>query len=187
MKTALVLIDIQNDYFPGGRMELEGSPEAGDQARRLLTCFRQNGFPLVHIQHISTRPGATFFLPGTQGIEFHAVVRPLEGETVFQKHYPNSFRDTPLLNHLRDQGIERLVIAGMMTHMCVDATTRAAFDHGFACLVAGDACATRALAYGGKNVPAAHVHAAFLAALNGTYAKVSSADQILSELDCTPR
>jgi nicotinamidase-related amidase len=182
MKPALILIDIQNDYFPGGKMELEGSPEASLQAAKLLEAFRLKGLPLVHIQHVSDRPGASFFLPDTAGVNIHADVAPRAGETVLQKHFPNSFRGTKLLEHLRALGADHLVIAGMMTHMCVDATTRAAFDLGFSCSLAHDACATRALAFGDERVPAAQVHAAFVAALSGLYAKVKNAAAIAAEI-----
>lgn len=181
VKTALLLIDIQNDYFPGGRMELEGSEQASRSAGRLLCCVREKSIPVVHIQHISTRPGATFFLPDTNGVKIHSVVRPEDGETVIVKHFPNSFRETPLLEHLQGLGIQRLVVAGMMTHMCVDATVRAAADHGFECLIAGDACATRALTFEGRTVAAPDVHAAFLAALNGTYGRVLTVEALLAE------
>ena len=176
--TALVLIDIQNDYFPGGRMELVGSEAAAEAAARLLGFFREAKLPVVHIQHISTRPGSTFFLPGTAGANIHASVTPLKGEPVFTKHFPNSFRETPLQKHLDGLGALRLVIAGMMTHMCVDATVRAAFDLGYAVTVAGDACATRDLVYEGRAVAAADVHAAFLAALAAVYATVVAADAV---------
>ena len=179
MKPALIIIDIQNDYFPGGKMELEGSPEAARQAAKLLERFRARNLPLVHIQHVSNRPGASFFLPDTPGVSIHDAVAPRAGETVLQKHFPNSFRGTGLLEHLRGLGADHLVIAGMMTHMCVDASTRAAFDLGFSCSLAHDACATRAVAFGAQRVPAEQVHAAFLAALNGLYAKVQSADELL--------
>jgi nicotinamidase-related amidase len=182
MKTALVLVDIQNDYFPGGKMELEGSIVASLHAQRLLSLFRQMGFPLVHIQHVSTRPGATFFLPDTEGVKIHENVQPLELEIIMQKHYPNSFRDTGLLTYLHDEEISRLVISGMMTHMCIDATTRAAFDYGFECLVAEDACATRTLIHKGQSIPAQQVHLSFLAALNAVYAKVLNTDEIMSQL-----
>jgi nicotinamidase-related amidase len=181
MKTALILIDIQNDYFPGGRMELEGPVEAAAQAHILLDFFRQQNWPTVHIQHISTRAGATFFLPDTDGASIHPSIAPLEGETVIVKHFPNSFRETTLLEHIKGLGVERLVICGMMTHMCVDATVRAAADFGFPILLAADACATRTLAYGETKVPAAHVHAAFLAALK-SYGQVMTAAEILNQL-----
>jgi nicotinamidase-related amidase len=181
MKPALVLIDVQNDYFPGGAMELEGSVEAGRAAREVLFFFRQKQLPLVHIQHFSVRPGATFFLPKTEGVEIHEAVRPQPGETVISKNYPNSFRNTPLLDHLRGLDTDHVVIVGMMTHMCVDATTRAAFDYGFGCTVVHDACATRALPFGDKVVPAEHVHHAFLSALGSVYAKVTSAGDFLRD------
>ena len=182
MKPALIIIDIQNDYFPGGKMELEGSPEASLQAAKLLESFRAKGLPLAHIQHVSNRPGASFFLPDTEGVNIHANVAPRAGETVLQKHFPNSFRETKLLEHLRALGVDHLVIAGMMTHMCVDATTRAAFDLGFSCSLAHDACAARALTFGDERVPAAQVQAAFVAALAGLYAKVQSAAAIAAEM-----
>jgi nicotinamidase-related amidase len=181
MTTTLLLIDIQKDYFPGGRMELEGSLEALKQARKVLTFFRERKRPVVHIQHLSLRPGAAFFVPGTEGVDIHPEVQPLAGEGVIQKYFPNAFRQTPLLEHLATEGLKHLVITGMMTHMCVEATTRAAFDLGFECTVIHDACATRDLGFGGITVSASHVQAAFLAALGAVYAKVVSAEDFLFE------
>lgn len=183
MKKALVIVDIQNDYFPGGKMELHASEAAGARAGGLLAQFRDRGLPIVHIQHISVRPGATFFLPDTEGVRIHPSVAPAANETVIQKNFPNAFRDTRLLDHLRqrEREIEELVIAGMMTHMCIDATTRAAADLGFRCSLASDACATRALSFAGTTVPADHVHCSFLAALSGTYATVKLAGELAAD------
>ena len=180
MNQALLLIDLQNDYFPGGACELEGSDAALANAAQLLAAARQNGTPVIHIRHISPRPGAGFFLPGTRGVEIHQGVAPAAGEMVIDKHFPNSFRDTPLRETLAALGTGRLLVAGMMTHMCVDATVRAAFDLGLECRVAGDACATRALAYQDETIAARQVHAAFLAALNGVYAEVLPTSQTLA-------
>lgn len=181
-RTALLLVDIQNDYFPGGRNPLEGSPQAASQARRLLEAFRAAGLPRVHVQHVSTRPGATFFLPDTDGVQIHAEVQPAQGEPVVQKHFPNSFRETSLLETLRTLNAERLVIGGMMTHMCIDATTRAAADLGFECWLAQDACATKTLSFEGQTAPAEHVQTAFLAAIRGTYAQVMPVDKVLEQM-----
>ena len=182
MTKALLIIDIQNDYFLGGKMELEGSEPASLRAGELIAAFRKRRLPVIHIQHISTRPGASFFLPDTDGVKIHDNVAPADGETLIKKHFPNAFRETTLLDHLQNTGIRELVIAGMMTHMCVDATTRAAADLGYTCSLAHDACATRALAFGDTKVPADHVHGSFLAALNGTYAAVKPASQLVSGL-----
>lgn len=182
MTTALLIIDVQNDYFPGGAMEVVGATAAGTQAARLLAAFRLQARPVIHIQHIAARAGATFFLPNTVGAEIHEFVHPVHGEPIFQKHFPNSFRETPLLEHLRSTNIARLVIAGMMTHMCIDTTTRAAADLGFACFLAHDACATRALSFNGVQVPAESVQIAYLAALSGLFAKVMSANELCGDV-----
>lgn len=182
MTTALLIIDIQNDYFPGGAMEVVGATAAATQAARLLAAFRQQARPVIHMQHIAARAGATFFLPNSVGAEIHEFVHPVPDEPIFQKHFPNSFRETPLLEHLRSTDIDRLVIAGMMTHMCIDTTTRAAADLGFACSLAHDACATRSLSFNGVQVPAESVQTAYLAALNGLFAKVLSANELCTDL-----
>ncbi len=174
MKTALIVIDIQNDYFEGGANPLVGSREASLWARALLEDFRARALPVVHVRHLSTRPDSTFFIPGTQGAEIHENVAPVAGEKVIEKNFPNSFRDTDLLDYLRSEGITDLVVCGMMTQMCVDATVRAAKDFGFSCTVIGDACATKDLEIGGRTVSAADVQTAFLAALNYFYATVKN-------------
>jgi len=179
MSQALVIIDIQNDYFEDGAMELVGSAAAAARAGQLLRSFRQRGRPVFHVQHLAARPEATFFLPGTTGAQIHPEVTPQGDEPVFQKHYPNSFRETGLLAALRERGIEKLLVAGMMTHMCVDTTVRAAFDLGISCTLAADACATRALEFGGVTVPAEQVQAAYLAALNTVFARVLPVAEII--------
>jgi nicotinamidase-related amidase len=163
-------------------MENVGATEAAQQAALLLDAFRRKSLPVIHIQHIATRPGATFFLPDTPGAEIHKSVAPDKGETLFRKHFPSAFRETALLEHLRKEKIARLAIVGMMTHMCIDTTTRAAADLGFSCSLAHDACATRALTFKGVQVPAGNVQAAYLAALNGPFAKVMSATEVAAEL-----
>jgi nicotinamidase-related amidase len=180
MTRALVIVDIQNDYFPGGQNPLEGPEQAAAHARELLDAFRASGEPVVHMQHVWDAPDASFMVPGTTGVEFHDSVRPAGGETVFQKANPNSFLQTPLEEHLRGAGIERLVVCGMMTAMCVDATVRAAVDLGFETTLAHDACATMALGFDGRTIPAADVHAAFVAALADGYAEVVPAGDIVA-------
>jgi nicotinamidase-related amidase len=181
MKTALLLIDIQKDYFPGGKMELANPLEAAKKAYSILQCFREHGGHHIHIQHIAIKPDATFFVKGTEGSDIHDSVAHFEGEPIVYKHFPNSFRETNLLELLKGWGIERVVITGMMTHMCVDATARAAADFGFQVIVAEDACATRDLKYGEMTIPAEHVHKAFLAALK-SYGQVMTSEQVITVL-----
>jgi nicotinamidase-related amidase len=182
MKSALLLIDIQNDYFPGGALELAGMNQAAAGAQEVLAAFRKDRRPIFHVQHLALGPGATFFVPGTAGVEIHDSVRPLPGEALVRKHYPNSFRETGLLEVLQGAGVDEVIICGAMSHMCIDATTRAAFDYGFTCTVIHDACATRDLTFDGRTIPAGQVHGAFMAALGMRYARVISLEDFLREL-----
>jgi len=181
MKTALLIIDIQKDYFPGGKYPLANPLEAAKKAYMILQCFREHGGQHVHIQHISNKPGATFFISGDRGTDIHDSVAHFEGEPIVYKHEPNSFLNTNLLELLKSWEVERVVITGMMTHMCVDATARAASDLGFQVIIAEDACATRDLTYGDTTIPAEHVHKAFLAALQ-SYGKVMKSEEIIALL-----
>jgi nicotinamidase-related amidase/GNAT superfamily N-acetyltransferase len=178
MKTALLIIDVQNDYFPKGKMELNNSMNASIKIKDLLNRFRNMSLPVIHIRHISIRPGVSYFLPDTAGSEIHMNVKPIEGEEIIIKNYPNSFRNTKLDEYLKDNNISKLVIAGMMTHMCVDSTVRAAFDLGYQCITAGDCCATRNLNIFDKIIPADSVQLSFLAALNGVYSRVLTKDEV---------
>lgn len=180
-KKALIVIDIQNDYFENGAIELVNPIDASLNARKVIDLFREKNLTIVHIQHLSADPAnMPIFIPGTFGSEIHENVKPHEGEKVIQKYYPNSFKETDLLGFLKSNEITELVVTGMMTHMCVDSTTRAAKDFGFECTVIGDACASRDLEINGETVKAKDVHNAFLSALAFFYAKVQNADEFLS-------
>jgi nicotinamidase-related amidase len=177
MASGLILVDIQNEYFPGGRMELAGIKRASVNAAELLALFRDRGWPTFHVQHLSQQADAPLFTPGTAFVEIHDSVKPLAGERVIQKHFPNSFHQTPLLDELKARGMDHAVIVGAMSHMCIDATTRAAYDLGLRCTLIHDACATRDLEFQGTKVKASDVHASFMSALGWWYAKlVSTAD-----------
>jgi len=180
--TVLLVIDIQNFYFPEGRIPLVEPLEASLEAKRLIEHFRAKGWPTVHVQHLPK--GQTTPSPDTGDVQYriHPNVLPAPGETVIGKHHANSFRDTDLLATLHRLATKRIVIVGMQTHMCVEAATRAAADLGFEVVVAHDACATRALEFGGNEVPASQVHAAALAAMSGGYARVVSVTELLEEL-----
>ncbi len=181
-KTALLLIDLQNDYFEGGKWPLQGIDQAAGKAAELLTAFRAQSLPVIFVRHEFEQPEAPFFAPGSEGAAFHDSLQPRPGESQVLKHKANSFQDTELKPLLDGAGIERLVICGAMSHMCIDAATRTAADMGYDCVLAEDACATRDLEFNGVQVSAARVHAAFMAALAFAYAEVTSTDRILPRL-----
>lgn len=178
-KTALLLVDIQNDYFPGGDWELHQMDQAALNAASLLAGARGGGQMVVHIRHENPTAEAPFFRPGSTGAEIHDAVAPTAGEVVLTKARPNSFLDTGLLELLQGAGIEAVIICGAMSQMCVDATTRAARDFGFEVTVAEDACAARAMSFGGVEISAEQVHAAFMAPLAMDYANVVATAEIL--------
>jgi nicotinamidase-related amidase len=180
-KQALVIIDIQNDYFPGGKWTLSGMDAAADNAARMLAEFRKRGDLVVHVHHESTESEAPFFVPGTEGAAIHAKVAPKAGEEVILKHHVNSFRETKLKDILDRNGVTAPVFCGAMSHMCVDAAVRAASDFGYACTVIHDACASRDLDFGGKTVKAMDAHAAYMSALGFAYAKLSSTKDYLAD------
>lgn len=180
--TALLIIDVQNDYFKGGKMELAGYEAAGKNTKQILEYFRSHDLPVIHIKHIATQEGATFFLPNTSGAEINSIVSPKVDEKIITKNYPNSFRETELLSYLQSQGIENLVITGMMTDVCIDATVRAAMDLGFNNTVIGDAVATKDRELYGETVKASDINRSYLAgmtALGNLYAKVLTTKEFL--------
>lgn len=174
MSKALLLIDLQNDYFPGGRMELAGIESASARSRELLDMFRQQGAPLVHVRHVFADRNAPFFQPDSPGIEIHSSVAPTADEAVVTKHQVNSFHQTDLKDRLDAMGVDELVICGAMSHMCIEGTTRAAAELGYKCQVIHDACATRDQEFDGRVMKAADVHGTAMAALGFAFAEVLS-------------
>ena len=179
MSKALIIIDIQNDYFEGGACELVNPMEASLKAKEVLEYFRKNNMPVFHIQHTNIKDGATFFLANTKGVQIHENVKPLENEKIIEKNFPNSFLQTNLESELEKLNIKELVICGMMSHMCVDSTTRAAFDLGFDCTLIHDACTTRDLVFQDKKVDASDVHNSFMSALGSVFARVVKVEEML--------
>ncbi len=171
MNEALLIIDVQNDYFPGGSNELYRPLEAEGRIRELIAESRSVGRPVVYIRHLNP-PDDTFFLEGTFGSEISERIRPRPEDKVIIKRYPNSFLQTELDAYLKSLRVDTLIVCGMMTHMCVDTTVRAAMDHGYRVRLAADACATMDLELNGEKIPAEMVQKAFIAALDGVFATI---------------
>jgi nicotinamidase-related amidase len=179
MKEALIIIDVQNDYFQGGKIELENPLDALKNIEKLLSKFRAEKKEVIFIQHISVREDAGFFLEKTEGAEIHKKILPLQSEKVIIKNYPNSFFYTELDKFLKEKAVESLVITGMMTHMCVDSTTRAAKDLGYKCTVIKDCCATRDFIFEENIVTAREIQNSFMTALGYYYADILSTKEYL--------
>lgn len=177
---ALIVIDAQQEYFaPTGAMVLPDGPAAVKNIARALAWARRAGVPVVHIVHESRRPGAKTFVPGSPAVAVHPDAAPTDGEPVFTKHLPGSFTGTPLEATLRAQGVERLVVTGFMTQMCVDTTARQAAHLGFTVTVLSDATAARAvIGPDGAEIPADAVHRTHLGSLNGFLAEIRTTDAL---------
>jgi len=179
--TALVLVDIQNDYFEGGMWPVDKMQEVSANAARLLENARNNGHTIIHVHHEIPSDEAPFFRPGTPGAEIHASVAPKSDEPTILKHRPNSFQDTSLRQDLDAKGVTDVIICGAMSQMCIDATARAAVDFGYAVTVVEDACGAKEQVFNGQEISAPQVHAAFMAPLEMLYARVISCDTYLAQ------
>ena len=180
-KRAILVVDIQNEYFPSGKMRLVGINEATANAVKVIEKAREKGDTIVHIRHEMPKQDAPIFTPGTNGVKFHKDVLPLEKEIVIVKNFANSFRDTGLKEILDSKGVEEVIVIGAMSHMCIDATVRAANDFGYQTTTIHDACATRDLEFNGSTVSSEQVHTAIMAALAFMYGEVIDTDTWLSK------
>ncbi len=173
---ALLIIDVQNDYFPGGSFELNRAEETMKVIQGLIQQFRAVQLPIIYVQHLGSST-STFLGEGTQGAMIHPDIQPLEKDTVVVKHHPNSFKQTNLKQVLDQKEIDELVVCGMMSHMCVDTTVRAAKDFDYKITVIENACTTRDLKWKTEIIPAETVHNSFMSALSGAFADVVSYEE----------
>lgn len=180
MKKALLIIDVQNDYFKGGKCELFQPEIALKNIVDLKNSFDAQALPIYYIQHINASD-ASFFQENSEGVKLHADIAPKATTNVIVKHYPNSFYQTQLLEKLKHDNVEALIICGMMTHMCIDTTVRAAKDFGYPVQLIADGCTTKDLIWNNKTIPATTVHDTFMASLNGKFAEIVTTKQFLNK------
>ena len=178
MKKALIVIDLQNDYFPGGKMQLDNTQEVLENTNKLIKYAREQEYKIYFIQHIAKKEDAPFFVRNTQGVKLYNKL-DLQNDLVIIKNYPNSFRETNLHEELLKHNIQDLLICGAMTHMCIDTTTRAAFDLGYKCTLVSDCCATKELKFQEKTIKSEDVQNSCLAALNGTFCDIFDTKELI--------
>ncbi|WP_229007534.1 cysteine hydrolase family protein [Methylophilus sp. Leaf408] len=179
-KSGLIVVDLQNEYLPTGKLPLSGIEAAAANAAKVIAHARKNGVPVFHIRHEFANGEAPVFVPGTDGVNIQPTVAPVGGEPVIVKNHINAFRDTDLKQNLDAQGVEEVIVVGAMSHMCIDAAVRAAVDMGYVATILHDACATLDLEFDGVTVPAAQAHAAAMAALAFGYGSVISTYKYLA-------
>ncbi len=175
-KTALILVDLQNDYFAGGKFPLVDTEKAADRAAKLLAHFRANKQPVIHVQHLSTPETGHFFHKDTEGAEIHHSVAPRSNETLVVKTKINSFLHTELEQQLIEQGIEKLVVVGAMSQMCVEGLSRAASDLGYDITVITDACAAPTLG----ELTDSHIAGTAFSVIEFAYGQLTTSDEYLA-------
>lgn len=182
MKPALLVIDAQQEYFaPHGKWALPDGERALEQIHRLIAAAREAGLPIFYITHESLGENPPVFRKGTVGVELHPSLHPASGEVIVNKHFPNSFAQTPLEAYLRQAGVDTIIVSGYMTQMCCDTTTRAARERNLAVLFASDATAARALTLDGETVPHERIHQTTLAVMT-QFASVLPTQEIISRI-----
>ena len=180
-KAALLIIDVQKaiDHPSWGR---RNNPNAEKNISRLISEWRQNGSPIIHIRHSSRGPESTY-RPNQVGFEFKPEAQPKSGETILTKNTNNAFISTELEEILHRSIISTLIICGVITNNSVEATARMAGDLGYETYVVSDATATfDKVDFFGSHRTAEEVHAMSLANLQGEYAIVASTEEVLSRL-----
>jgi nicotinamidase-related amidase len=183
--TALLLVDVQvgfDDPYWGSR----NNPGAEAVLGRVLDVWRRHGWPVVHVRHLSQSPQSPL-RPGQPGVEIQPVVRPLATEPVLQKQVHSAFIGTDLETRLRTAGIRRLVVGGLTTNHCVSTTVRMACDLGFDVVVLADGTAAFACTGpDGRMWTAQDLHDATLASLDGEFATVRMAHDVLQAIAPPP-
>ena len=172
---ALIVIDVQNEYFPGGALALPDAERALPNILRLIELARERGEPVVYIQHV-TPEGSPAFAKGSSGSELLGQLDVREADPLFSKSHPSAFQETGLLEYIGQNGIKALDICGFMTQMCCDTTSREGYQRGYAVRLFSDATAARELEVDGQKIPHDTVHRVSLGAL-ARFAQITRTDQ----------
>ncbi|AVU76391.1 Isochorismatase [Pseudomonas sp. E141] len=177
-KTALLVIDFQNEYFTG-KMPIPDGAAALANTRELIDFADDHHMPVFHIQHIAPA-GSAVFAEGGETVKFHPDMQPRAQDVVLQKTTVSVFGSTDLDKRLKSAGIENLIISGLMTHACVAGAARDAAPLGYNVLVASDASATRAITrVSGEAIDKDALHKAALAEVEDTFGDVMTTAQII--------
>lgn len=177
-KSALVVIDFQNEYF-SGRMPIPDGAAALAKTRELITFADSHKIPVYHVQHVAPAGSPVFAIDG-QTVKFHPDMQPRPQDVVLQKSTVSVFASTDLDQQLKNAGIQTLIISGLMTHACVAGAARDAAPLGYTVIVASDASATRAITRAnGVSIDKDSLHKAALAEVEDTFGDVLSTAQIV--------
>ena len=175
---ALLIIDVQNG-FDDPKWGRRNNPSAEANISRLISLWRSEEKPIIHIQHCSVEPDSPLH-PELPGCQFKPEATPIEGEPVFKKTVNSAFIGTELESYLRDNSIEEIIIVGLTTDHCVSTTTRMAGNLGFKVLLVSDATATfDRQGPDGRKYKAEDIFSIHLASLHGEFCNVVSTESLI--------
>ncbi|GAA5800286.1 Isochorismatase-like protein [Helicostylum pulchrum] len=181
---ALIVVDVQNDYFPDGKLPTWNPVETAEACAKLIQKFRQEGKEVVFVKHVmkdSQAKSYNFLIKGTDGAEIHDSVKPLPTEKIVTKHEVSGFVGTDLKEYLTSKGVKKLVVVGMMIHNCVNATVYSGVAEGFPCIVVEEAVNTMDQPYDGELVKAQDIKKAFLTGIQFGFSTVYKLQDVLTD------
>lgn len=181
VKQALLVIDVQNEYFTG-RMPLVYPPGSLENVLRAMDAAIENEIPVIVVQHTAPQPDSSVFIKGTDGWSLHPEVKKRSNSMVIEKHLPGSFTGTDLDAWLKSRDIDTIVIAGYMTHMCCDTTARQAMHLGYAVRFLSDATGTLSINNDTGAVSAEELHKAVLVVQNSRFSEVLTAREWIGRI-----
>lgn len=182
-KRALIVIDVQNEYFDGALPISDPPPDVSlANVGRAMDAASAAGVPVIVVRHGSSDPESPIFREGTHAWELHPEVERRSRDHLIEKSLPGSFTGTPLESILAAGGVDTVAITGYMTHMCVDTTSRQAAHLGLAVEILNDATGTLPLENSGGSAAGEELHRATLVAQGQFFADVISTDDWLERI-----
>ncbi|MBW4611864.1 MAG: cysteine hydrolase [Desmonostoc vinosum HA7617-LM4] len=182
MKRALLVIDVQNEYFTG-KLPVTYPSGSLDNILQVMNIAREQGIPVIVVRHTQPSEDSPIFKKGSQAWELHPEIAKYPYDLLIEKNLPGSFTGTELENWLRDQGIDTVVISGYMTQMCCDTTARQASHLGFAVEFLADATGTLAFKNDAGAATDEELHRAILVAQDTFISKVINTSKWINDLE----
>lgn len=181
MKRALLVIDVQNEYFTG-KLPISYPLGSLEQITRAINAANETDIPVVLIQHCAPQPDSATFRRASKEWELHPAVAQQPHAVLFEKELPGSFTGTQLEAWLREHDIDTVVIGGYMTQMCCDTTARQALHLGFGVEFLSDATGTLAFKNSAGEVSAEELHRAILVTQQLRFSEVLSTEQWITRI-----
>jgi nicotinamidase-related amidase len=182
MKRALLVIDVQNEYFPGGALPIIHPQNHLENILETMDAAKRDEVTTIVVRHHQPDPNSPLFCKGSKNWELHPEVASRHHDLLLDKQLPGSFTNTGLEMFLRERGIDTVSIAGYMTQICCDTTAREAMHRGFTVEFLSDATGTLDVENSAGSVKADDLHKAILVAQQMFISEVISKDEFIDRI-----